>query len=162
MTHVSYANPIRETYDLGPAAVQFGAQGETVGYEFIGPKGRKGLVRDIEIEVTENMVGTTTVPEVNVGSAVSALGALKKEYARWRLGTAAGTGYTTAVSPNPLRARSLVAGNGEQQVLNDFTEHVALETAFIPADTPFFVSLVEGDGGSETGAGRVRVYVDWL
>lgn len=162
MTHRSYAFPVSLTYDTGVTPIQFGADTETVGYEFIGPKGLKGLVRDIEIEITEAMVGTTTVPEINVGSAVSALGSLKKEYARWRLGTAAGTGYATSVSPNPLRASSLVQGNGLNQVSTRFTEHVSLSTDFIPADTTFFITLVAGDGGSETGAGRVRVYIDWF
>lgn len=167
---MSYDNPITETYDLGGnAAIQFGAASETKAYEFIGPKGRKGLVRDIEIEVTEAMVGTTSVPEINVGAAATVAATPSVDYARWRLGAAAGTGYGTDVSPNPLRASSLIqsinepgaAVNPGRQSLR-FSEHVVLEKNYIPADTPFFISLREGVDGSETGAGRIRVTIDWF
>ena len=59
----------REIYDTGVTPVQFGADGEAVSYKFIGPPGKKGLVRDIEVLITEDMVGTTTVPEIGVGDA---------------------------------------------------------------------------------------------
>lgn len=166
-----YDNAESITYALGTGgtAIEFGADGEAKSYEFIGPKGKKGLVRDIEVEITEDMVGTTTVPEIGVGDAASDLGSLDNEYARFRLGSAVGTGYATTLDPNPIRASSLVdsynevgaATNPGKQSTN-FTEHVALEKAFIPADTPFFISLVPGSGGTETGAGRVRVYIDWF
>ena len=167
-----YDKPIRIRYELdGGAAIQFGADGEAKSYEFIGPKGKKGLVRDIEIEITEDMVGTTTVPEIGVGDAASDLGSLDNEYARFRLGSTAILGYTTTfTATNPLRASSLVQGNpntpgaatlpGRQSTR--YSEHVVLEKAYIPADTPFFISLVPGSGGSETGAGRPRVYIDWF
>lgn len=167
---VFYDTPIRTRYAISPTTpLQFGAEGETAAYEFIGPKGKRGLVRDIEIEVTENMVGTTTVPEINVGAAASSAGTPSVDYARWRLGTAAGTGYTTSVSPNPLRASSLVNSYNEVGAATlpgkqstRFTEHVALEKAFIPADTPFFISFREGVDGTETGAGRVAVEIEWF
>jgi len=166
-----YDNPIRIRYELdGGAAIQFGADGEAKSYEFIGPKGRRGLVRDIEIEITEDMVGTTTVPEIGVGDAASDLGSLDNEYGRFRLGSTAILGYTTSSAPtNPIRASSLVNSNnevgattlpGKQSIA--FSEHVALEKAFIPADTTFFISLVPGSGGSETGAGRPAVEIDWF
>ena len=167
---MSYDTAERIRYDLAAATVQFGADGEAKAYEFIGPKGKKGLVRDIEIEITEDMVGTTTVPEINVGDAASDLGSLDAEYARYRLGSTAILGYTTALVPNPVRASSFVRGNpnepgaavlpGRQSVI--YPEHVVLEKAFIPADTTFFVSLVPGSGGTETGAGRVAVEIDWF
>lgn len=165
-----YDDPISLTYDLGGnAAVQFGADGEAKSYEFIGPKDKRGVVRDIEIEVTEAMVGTTTVPEIGVGDAASDLASLDNEYGRFRLGSTEILGYGTDVSPNPIRASSLVNSRNEigassnpgKQSLR-YSEHVALEKAFIPANTPFFISLVPGSGGSETGAGRVRVYIDWF
>jgi hypothetical protein len=166
MSHSSYANPQRIRYDTGRTAIQFGADTETVAYEFVGPKGKKGLVRDIEIEITEDMVGTTTVPEINVGSAASALGTLKTEYGRFRLGSAAGTGYATSLSPNPIRASSLVntyneVGSGGK-TSGRFTGHVELEKDFIPPDTSFFITLVAGSGGTETGAGVVAVEIDWF
>jgi hypothetical protein len=166
---MSYDNPTSITYDCTGAAIQFGADGEAKSYSFIGPKGKKGLVRDIEIEITEDMVGTTTVPEIGVGDAASDLASLDNEYARFRLGSTAILGYTTALSPNPVRASSFVTSVNEVGATDDpgrqslaYSEHVALEKAFIPANTEFFISLVPGSGGTETGAGRVRVYIDWF
>ncbi len=166
-----YDTPIRIRYELdGGAAIQFGADGEAKSYEFIGPKGKRGLVRDIEIEITADMVGTTTVPEIGVGDAASDLGSLDNEYGRFRLGSTAILGYTTSSSAtNPLRASSLVNSVNEVGATTNpgkqslrYSEHVALEKAFIPADTPFFVSLVPGSGGTETGAGRPAVEIDWF
>lgn len=162
------AERIRYTFGATPqVALQFGAAGETVAYEFIGPKGKKGIVRDIEIEVTEAMVGTTTVPEINVGSAATVAATPSVDYARWRLGTAAGTGYATSV--NTLRASSLIQSYNEVDATTNpgkqstrFSEHVVLEKDYIPADTLFYISFREGVDGSETGAGRVAVEIDWI
>jgi hypothetical protein len=151
MSHVSYANPIRTTHKSAVGA--FGATTATESY--IGPKGRRGIVRDIEVHLTADAVGTTTVPEVDVGNASG-----DTSYARFRLGTAAGAGYT-AVSM-PKRARSLVAGNPTPPVLNDFPGHVALETAFIPADTPFVITNKQGSGGAPAGTGYSVVTIDWF
>ena len=165
-----YDRPQQEIYDTGVTPVQFGADGEAVSYKFIGPPGKRGLVRDIEVLITEDMVGTTTVPEIGIGDAASDLGSLDNEYGRFRLGSTAILGYTTTSGPtNPFRASSLVNSRnevgattlpGKQSVR--FSEHVALEKAFIPADAPFWISLVPGSGGTETGAGRVRVTVEWF
>lgn len=168
MSIVSYANPIRSVYVFGSStALQFGAAGETADFTFVGPKGRKGLVRDIEIDITEVMLGTTTVPEIVVGSSASTAGSIDDDYARFRLGTAAGSGYGT--DQNALRASSLVDSENEVGAATlpgkqstDFTGHVILEKAFIPADTEFHISFVEGVDGTETGAGHVRVEVDWF
>lgn len=149
--------------------IQFGADGEAKSYVFIGPPGKKGLVRDIEVRITEDMVGTTTVPEVNVGDAPSDLGSLDAEYARFRLGSTAILGYTASGVPI-IRAASLVQGNPNEPgaAVNPgsqsfrYSEHVVLEKAFIPADTAFYVSLVPGSGGSETGAGMIAVEIDWF
>ena len=74
--------------------------------------------------------------------------------------TAAGTGYTAAATP--LRARSLVGGNGGQQTLSDFAGHVDLETAFVPADTPFVITNKQGSGGTPAGTGWSTVVIDWF
>lgn len=147
--------------------IQFGADGEAKSYEFIGPVGKKGLVRDIEVRITEAMVGTTTVPEVGVGDAASDLGSLDNEYGRFRLGTTAILGYGT--SPTVRRASAYVDSIKEVAAATlpgrqstDYSEHVALEKAFIPADTIFFISLVPGSGGTETGAGMIAVEIDWF
>ncbi len=150
-----------------PGIIQFGADGETVSYTLIGPKGKKGLVRDIMIHITEAMVGTTTVPEILVEATASALGAVVGTYARFRLGTTATAGYTT--SPAVRRASAQVDSYKEVAAATlpgkqstDFSEHVVLEKAYIPADTAFIVTLLAGSGGSETGAGQVCVEIDWF
>ncbi len=153
---MSYDNPQREVYYLPSAA--YGAS--TASKTIKGPKGKKGLVRDIVVLATADMVGTTTVPEVTVGATAGAV-----EYARFRLGTAAGTGYDSDNSP--FRARALTAtapGNtgGIPPALNDFAGHVALETASIPADTAFVVSGKAGTGGVPAGTFEAYVHVDWF
>jgi hypothetical protein len=154
---MAYDTPQKVRYDLaGGVIVQFGAAGETIAYQFKGPPGKKGLVRDIEIQITETMVGTTTVPEIVVGATSSAT-----EYARFRLGTSAISGYATSTAVR--RARTLAAPNSTgKYTLTDFTGHVLLETDYIPADTIFFITLIEGVGGTPAGAGNVWVEVDWF
>lgn len=152
----SYERPIRERFYAPGGVVQFGADAETVSYTFIGPKGKKGWVRDITIHITEAMVGTTTVPEILVEATASALGAVVGTYARFRLGTAAGTGYGTDPA---VRRASIVSGGAK--TFEDFTGHVKLMTTYIPADTAFIITLLAGSGGSETGAGIVAVDTDW-
>ena len=148
---MSYDNPQREIYSIPSGA--FGAT--TAATKFVGPLGKVGMVRDISVEPTADMVGTTTVPEIAVGASSGAA-----EYARFRLGTAVGTGYTSAQGPR--RARSLVVGNASPPVLSDFTAHVALETLRIPADTAFFITGVAGVGGSPAGTARYEVTIDWF
>jgi hypothetical protein len=156
---MSYDNPIREVFTI--IGKQFGADNETASYIRVGPPGKKGIVRDIMVNVTEDMVGTTTVPEINVGSAASVLGTLKTEYARFRLGTTAILGYVAATH-GAMRARALCDGNPTPPVSTDYAGHVELETAKIPADTEYVITLVAGSGGTETGAGDVEVTIDWI
>ena len=158
---MSYDNPQKETYVFPSSA--FGAT--TENRKLLGPKGKKGLVRDIRTYITADMVGTTTVPEINVGSAASDSGAIVAEYARHRLGTTAILGNTAAGTP--YRARALAAtaqGNtgGIPPALSDFTAHVQLETAAIPADTAFFICRVKGVGGTPAGTGITEVDIDWF
>jgi hypothetical protein len=146
-----YANPETETYESATGA--FGATTATKTY--VGPKGKKGLVRDIEIFLTADCVGTTTVPEVDVGTASG-----DTSYARWRLGTTATAGMTAASTPQ--RARSQISGNPTPPVNNAFAGFIALETALIPADTPFVVTMKAGTGGTPAGTGTSRVTIDWF
>lgn len=146
----NYDRPLTEVYESAVGA--FGATTATKTY--IGPKGKKGLVRDIEVFLTADAVGTSTAPEVDVGSASGLV-----EYARFILGSAAGTGY--AASATPKRARSLVTGNGAAQTYEDFTGHVKLETAALPVDTAFVITMKQGSGGSPAGTGYSRVTIDW-
>ena len=157
---MSYDNPQKETYVFPSSA--FGATTESRAIK--GPKGKKGIVRDIRTYLTADCVGTTTVPEINVGSAASDAGAIKAEYARHRLGTTAIAGNSAAGTP--YRARALTAtaqGNtgGVPPALNDFAGHVALETALIPADTVFYISRIKGVGGVPAGTGITEVDIDW-
>lgn len=158
----TYDSPYREVYEIPSAA--FGAT--TASLKFQGPPGKVGLVRDITVEASADMVGTTTVPEVDVGSAAStAGGTLYTEYARFRLGSAVGTGYTAANSP--FRARTLAQNaqgrtGSSPPALSDYAGHIALETARIPADTAFVISTVAGVGGVPAGTARVEVTVEWF
>ena len=145
---MSYDNPQREVY-VQPSSA-FGATTES--QQYMGPKGKKGLVRDIDVDISADMVGTTTVPEIAVGAASATA-----EYGRFRLGTVIGTGYTSAAGP---RRATVVSGG--KDTLSDFAAHVQLATAFIPADTAFFISRVLGVGGTPAGTGRSRVVIDWF
>jgi hypothetical protein len=142
---------VRERFTM-PSGT-YGATGAQV--KIIGPAGKKGIVRDILFIPTADLVGTTTVPEVAVGASAGSA-----EYARFRLGTAVGTGYTAAQGPR--RARALCAGNPTPPVLSDFAAHVQLETALIPADTAIFLSGVAGTGGSPAGTFAAYVDIDWI
>lgn len=158
---MSYDTPQKETYVFPSSA--FGATTES--RKIVGPKGKKGIVRDIRTYLTADAVGTSTVPEITVGSAASDAGSIYAEYARHRLGTAVGTGNTAAGTP--YRARALCAAahgnNGSgPPALSDFTAHVQLETAPIPADTAFYISRVKGAGGSPAGTGITEVEIDWF
>ena len=151
---MTYDDAQTEFYFIPSAA--WGATTDTI--TMVGPKGKKGLVRDIIAGVTADMVGTTTVPEVDVGTASGDV-----TYARFRLGTAVGPGYTNAQSA--VRRATTVAGNGGAAAvptLEDFTGHVKLATASIPADTNFVITRKQGSGGTPAGTGPVTVIVDWF
>jgi hypothetical protein len=146
-----YDKPESLTYESATGA--FGAT--TASKSYIGPKGKRGYVRDIEVFLTADAVGTTTVPEVTVGATAGAT-----TYARFRLGTTATAGL--AAASTPIRARAQVVGNPTPPVNTTFTGYIALETAYIPADTAFVISGVAGVGGSPAGTGYHRVTIDWF
>lgn len=153
---MSYDNAIKQTYVFPSSA--FGAT--TAATTFKGPPGKAGFVRDIRVEPSADFVGTTTVPEVDVGNASGDV-----TNARFRLGSTAILGYTAA--GGPLNAASLVAsapGNtgGVPRALNDYAGHIALETARLAADTAFVITLKAGTGGVPAGTARVEVDIDWF
>jgi hypothetical protein len=148
---MSYDNPIRERITLPSAA--YGAT--TASQKIRGPKGMTGLVRDITVIPTADCVGTTTVPEVAVGATQGA-----NEYARFRLGTAVGTGYTAVQGVR--RARALTNSPTPYPTLSDFAGHVELEKARIPADTDVFVAGVAGVGGTPAGTFVAYVDIEWF
>ena len=152
-----YDEPIREVYTMPSAA--FGAT--TDAMRIVGPLDRWGLVRDIEVDVTASMVGTTTVPEIAVGATQGA-----SQYGRFRLGTAVGSGYaaTAVFRATQVGGRTLMDGSA---TFDDFPEHVKLgaiqqSATRIPANTPIFITRVAGTGGTPAGTGTVRVTIDWM
>jgi len=152
---MSYENPWkREVYYMPSSA--YGAT--TAAKKIKSPKNKQGLVRDIVVMLSADAVGTTTVPEMNVGASSGS-----SEYARFRLGTSAIAGY--AAANTPFRARALIEGqagyNGSQITWSDYAGHVALETAKIPADTAVFMTGVQGVGGTPAGTFEAYVHIDW-
>ena len=117
----AYDTPIREQYSIVASA--FGAT--TAIKAFQGPPGKKGLVRDIRVGLTAAAVGTTSVPEVCVGTSATVA---DSTYARFRLGTTAILGYAAG----EYRARSLCQ-NAQGRTgawpaqLSDFANHITLE-----------------------------------
>lgn len=111
---MSYEMPDVRVYDWMTTADQtFGAT--TIAHYIQGPKGKVGFVRDIMCEVTTSLVGTTSVPEIDVGISSG-----DATYGRYRLGTAIGTGaavgsYSASDEPdivgNPPRLGSLFANH---------------------------------------------------
>jgi hypothetical protein len=117
-----------------------------------GPKGMKGHVRDVLVSLTAAAVGTTSVPEIVVGSAIGL-----SEYGRFRLGSTAILGYGIGA----WRA-SVVAGDAYgNSLLEDYPGHVKMDTLAIPADTPFVISRVAGVG-APAGTGSAYVTIDWF
>lgn len=147
---MSYDTPVKERFVLPSAA--YGAT--TASQKVRGPKGLKGLVRDIVVIPTADCVGTTTVPEVAVGAASAG-----NDYARFRLGTAVGTGYTSAQG---VRRASFLTGTAQPRSLTDFAGHVELEKALIPADTDVFITGVQGAGGTPAGTFVAYVDIEWF
>jgi hypothetical protein len=150
-TAAHYATPQVEVLGLPNQA--FG--GATKTFNYVGPKGREGHVEDIVVDVTADMVGTTAVPEVDVGTASG-----DTTYARYRLGTAAGAGYTAAQG---IRRGSQEAWTGNPPItLSDYAGHVALNAARIPRDTAFVITLKAGTGGTPAGTANVYVIIKWF
>ena len=125
----------------------------TLTFNYIGPKGREGHVEDIVADITTAMVGTTAVPEIDVGTASG-----DTTYARYRLGSAAGTGYGTGVK----RAQQEAWTGNPPIALSDFSGHVALNTVRIPKDTAFVITLKAGTGGAPAGVANVYVVMKWF
>ena len=132
------------------------------------------IIMFILLTITTAMVGTTSVPEIRVGSAAS-----DNSFARFLLGTSATAGYGTG----EFRARTLCFNaqgrtGGKAEQLNDFANHIALEGnngsgtvavaadsrgfAYLPADTDFFITGVAGVGGVPAGTADVMVDIEWF
>jgi hypothetical protein len=159
----------RERYLI--SAFAFG--GSTGNRPLLGLTTKQGFVRDILLSITTAMVGTTSVPEIRVGTAAS-----DNSYARFLLGTTATAGYGTGAFRARTLCQSAQGRTGSKATqLNDFAHHIALEgndgsgtvaTAadangfvYMPADTTFFITGVAGVGGTPAGTADVYVDVDW-
>jgi hypothetical protein len=145
----SYDLPVTEYYGESLGAQATGTA-FTINVE--GPKGRVGLVRDFEVEVTSSITATT-IPEIDVGISSGDF-----SYGRFRLGTNVSTAYALGIQ----RASQIVTGpwNGlNPHTMSDFSGHISLGTALIPANTAIVVSSTTSSGG---GAIRVKVQIDWF
>lgn len=117
----------------------FGATGVT--HYIVGPKGKVGFVRDIQVDVTTSLVGTTTVPEIDVGISSGDF-----TYGRYRLGTAVGTGYP--VGPHPA-SQEAITGN-PPRALSDFAGHVVLDGGPLTS-----TGIAGGSYGTQVPSGRI-------
>lgn len=157
---MSYDTPQQRTYSYTDAT--FGGTGVT--HNVKGPKGCVGYVRDIEVDITTSLVGTTTVPEIQVGTSSG-----DSTYGRYRLGSTAILGYGTG---SKVASQEAITGNPPRN-LQDFAHHVELDgypldttnnrqpLGRIPADTAFTIVSLAGTGGSPAGGGNVRVIIEW-
>lgn len=113
----------------------------TVTHYIVGPKGKVGFVRDFFVDVTTSLVGTTAVPEIDVGISSG-----DATFGRYRLGTSTGTGY--AVGPH-VASQEAITGN-PPRTLADFTGHVILDGG------PYTSSGIAGGSyGTQVPSGRI-------
>lgn len=76
----------------------------SVVHYIVGPRGKVGFVRDISVDVAVALVGTTTVPEIDVGISSG-----DATFGRYRLGSTAILGY--GVGPHRASTEPDVTGN---------------------------------------------------
>jgi hypothetical protein len=146
-----YNQPVTEVLTIPSSA--FGAT--TATFNYIGPFGKEGHVEDIIVDISANMVGTTTVPEIDVGTASG-----DTTYAQYRLGTTAILGYLASATP---KRASQEAWTGNPPItLSDYAGHVALNKARIPKNTAFVITLKAGVGGTPAGTAIVYVVIKWF
>jgi hypothetical protein len=164
---MSYEKPRLQSYTFNDTT--FGATG--VAHQIKGPKGCVGFVREIQVDVATSLVGTTTVPEIDVG-----LSSGDFTYGRYRLGTTATAGYATGIHSASQEA---ITGN-PPRTLADFTGHVVLDggpltssgvaggswstqvpAGRIPVDQTVFITNLAGTG-TPAGGGIVRVDIEWV
>lgn len=132
----------------------FGAT--TVAHPFMGPRGKVGLVRDISVDVSTALVGTTSVPEIAVGIASG-----DATFGRYRLGSAVGTAYTgttahrasqeniTGLPPRTLAdfTGHVILDGGPLQTTADATTSLSTPLGRIPASPLLVTNVVSGTAG---------------
>lgn len=117
----------------------FGATGVT--HQIVGPRGKVGIVRDLMCDVTTSLVGTTTVPEVQVGISSG-----DYTYGRYRLGTTAIAGYGTGFR---RASDEFITGN-PPRVCSDFSGHVVLDGGPLTS-----LGIAGGSWSTGVPAGRI-------
>lgn len=115
--------------------------GTSVTHYIVGPKGKVGFVRDISCDVTTSLVGTTTVPEIDVGISSG-----DYTFGRYRLGTSATAGY--ADGPH-VASQEAITGN-PPRALADFSGHVVLDGAPLTS-----AGIAGGSYGTQVPSGRI-------
>ena len=99
-----------------------------------GPSGKRGSIKEIEVEAIETFTNTTTEGFVRLGS-----GAAGYEYVNMGLGTLA---------------------DGAQSRLTDVAADLVLDA--LPADTTVHLTLVAPTGGTPAGKAHVHVMIEWF
>lgn len=133
-------------YDISDVELWQWAESSTwaatsVNRYIVGPLGKVGFVRDLMVEVTTSMVGTTTVPELQVGISSG-----DTTYGRYRLGTSTATGYNTG----SYRASSELWVGNPPRALADFTGHVILDGGPLTSS-----GIAGGSYGTQVPKGRI-------
>lgn len=135
---MAYQDSDVELYQWG-ADSTFG--GTSVTHWIVGPRGKVGFVRDIMVDITTSLVGTTSVPEIDVGFSAG-----DATYGRYRLGTNISTGYAVG---HYRASQELWTGN-PPRALADYAGHVVL-------DGGPFTSVVLAGGSSSTVVPKGRI-----
>ena len=110
-------------YDISDVELYQWAESATfaataVVHYVVGPRGKVGFVRDIMIDITTSMVGTTAPPEIDIGISSG-----DYTYGRYILGTNTSTGYNVG----PYRASAEAITGNPPRTLADFAGHVVLD-----------------------------------
>src|SRR6185437_5198660 len=135
---MSYELSDTREYSWGTDAT-FGAT--TVSHYIVGPKGKVGFLRDVTVDVTASLVGTTTVPEIDLGISSGDF-----TFGRYRLGTTAIAGY--GVGPHSA-SQEAITGN-PPRALADYAGHVVLDGG------PYTSSGIAGGSyGTQVPSGRI-------
>src|SRR6266436_2540240 len=114
MSYDQVASALREEYSFVDAT--FGATAVT--HQIMGPRGCVGYVRDVMVDVTVSLVGTTTVPEIDVGFSSG-----DTTFGPYRLGTSATVGYGVGAH---RASQEPITGNIPRS-LGDYAGHVVLD-----------------------------------
>ena len=98
-----------------------------------GPEGKKGSIKEIDVEAIETFNAVTTEGAVNLGSSAAGT-----QYVNMGLGTLAA---------------------GAQQSLTDTAADLVLDA--LPADTDIHLTLKAPTGGTPAGQAHVHVMIEW-